>query len=173
MAAGRVQRMRVLGIDPGSVTTGWGVVEFQDRKFTHIANGSVKTKSKTPLPERLGTIFQDLSRVIEEHHPTIAAIEEVFVSKNIQSALKLGHARGVAIAAANHAKLPVHEYSALQVKKSVVGYGRAEKNQVQEMVKILLSLPKPAQEDASDALAVAMCHINHAPMLNLGAGAGR
>jgi crossover junction endodeoxyribonuclease RuvC len=165
--------MRVLGIDPGTVITGWGIVEFRDRKFYHIANGSVRTNSKTALPERLGTIFASLAEVILEHQPTIAAVEEVFVSRNVQSALKLGHARGVAIAAISQAKIPVHEYTALQVKKSVVGYGRAEKNQVQEMVKMLLSLPKTAQEDASDALAVAMCHINHAPMINLAGGVKR
>jgi crossover junction endodeoxyribonuclease RuvC len=157
--------MRVIGIDPGTVITGWGVVEYRDRKFRHIANGSIRTTAKSPLPDRLGTIFRALSQIIGEHQPTMASVEEVFVSRNVQSALKLGHARGVAIAAANQAGLPIHEYTALQVKKSVVGYGRAEKSQVQEMVKILLCLPKIAQEDASDALAAAMCHINHAPPL--------
>jgi crossover junction endodeoxyribonuclease RuvC len=165
--------MRVLGIDPGTVVTGWGIVEFRDRKFYHIANGCVRTQAKTPLPERLGNIFKSLSNIIAEYQPTIASVEEVFVSRNVQSALKLGHARGVAIAAISQGGLPVHEYTALQVKKSVVGYGRAEKFQVQEMVKILLSLPKTAPEDASDALAVAMCHINNIPRLNTIKGAKR
>lgn len=165
--------MRVLGIDPGTVTTGWGVVEFRDRKFYHIANGCVRTKAKASLPDRLGTIFSSISKVILEFEPTMVSIEEVFVSRNVQSALKLGHARGVAIAAASQAGLPVNEYTALQVKKSVVGYGRAEKSQVQEMVKILLSLPKIAPEDASDALAAAMCHINHIPQMNISRGVGR
>ncbi|MBF0383231.1 MAG: crossover junction endodeoxyribonuclease RuvC [Magnetococcales bacterium] len=159
--------MRVLGIDPGTVVTGWGVVEFRDRKFYHIANGCVRTQSKTPLPERLGSIFRSITKIITEYQPTMASVEEVFVSRNVQSALKLGHARGVAIAAISQGGLVVHEYSALQVKKSVVGYGRAEKTQVQEMVKTLLNLPKVAPEDASDALAVAMCHINNAPRQNI------
>ena len=165
--------MRVLGIDPGTVITGWGIVEFRDRKFHHIANGTVRTKAKTPLPDRLGTIFKTLAGIISEYQPTMASVEEVFVSRNVQSALKLGHARGVAIAAISQAQLPVYEYTALQVKKSVVGYGRAEKNQVQEMVKILLSLSEVAPEDASDALACAMCHINHTPLLNITMGGGR
>ncbi|MBF0453857.1 MAG: crossover junction endodeoxyribonuclease RuvC [Magnetococcales bacterium] len=159
--------MRVLGIDPGTVVTGWGIVTFNDRQFYHIANGCIRTKSQSPLPERLGSIFAALSHIIQEHRPNQASVEEVFISRNVQSALKLGHARGVAIAAINQAGLPVHEYSALQVKKSVVGYGRAEKGQVQEMVRLLLSLPKIAPEDASDALAAAMCHINHASPMTL------
>ncbi len=165
--------MRVLGIDPGTVVTGWGIVEFRDRKFYHIANGCVRTKATNPLPERLGIIFKTLSQMLAEYQPTCAAVEEVFVSRNVQSALKLGHARGVAIAAISQMEIPVHEYTALQVKKSVVGYGRAEKHQVQEMVKMLLSLPKAAPEDASDALAAAICHINHAPLLNISKGTGR
>ncbi|MBF0446770.1 MAG: crossover junction endodeoxyribonuclease RuvC [Magnetococcales bacterium] len=165
--------MRVIGIDPGTVVTGWGIVEFRDRQFVHIANGCVRTKAQTSLPDRLGTIFKTLSQVILDYQPTTASVEEVFVSRNVQSALKLGHARGVAIAALSQAGIPVHEYSALQVKKSIVGYGRAEKNQVQAMVKMLLSLSKTAPEDASDALAAALCHINHAPRLQLIKGTER
>lgn len=165
--------IRVLGIDPGTVVTGWGIVGFKNRKIYPIAHGSIRTRAQDSLPDRLGLIFRSLTQIIQEHHPTIAAVEEVFVSRNVQSALKLGHARGVAIAAISQGSLPIFEYSALHVKKSVVGYGRAEKGQVQEMIKRLLCLPEVAPEDASDALATALCHIHHIPALALAGGKGR
>ncbi|MBF0096536.1 MAG: crossover junction endodeoxyribonuclease RuvC [Magnetococcales bacterium] len=155
--------MRVIGIDPGTTTTGWGIVESEGNRLRHIADGCIRTQTGESLPNRLGKIFRELTRVMTAYQPHQAVVEEIFVSQNVQSALKLGHARGVAIAAANQHGLPIHEYTALQIKKSVVGYGRAEKQQMQEMVRILLGMAKPAAQDAADALGVAICHINHLP----------
>jgi crossover junction endodeoxyribonuclease RuvC len=152
--------MRVLGIDPGSRITGYGVVDQQGNRLIHVDNGAIFTDSATDFAGRLKQIFDGLSAVITEYHPEEVAIENIFFSINVQSALKLGQARGAAIVAAVHAGLPVAEYSALQVKQAVVGQGRAEKGQVQKMLKALLGLPEIAQADASDALAVAICHIN-------------
>ena len=152
--------MRVLGIDPGSRITGYGLVEQAGSRLVHVDNGAIFTDSAADFPGRLKQIFDGLTRVIAEFQPDQVAIEMVFFSTNPQSALKLGQARGAAIVAAVHAGLPVAEYSALQVKQAVVGRGRAEKGQVQKMLKALLGLPETAQADASDALAVAVCHIN-------------
>lgn len=159
--------MRVLGIDPGVGVTGWGIVESAGSGYRAVAHGCIRTNSGTALSVRLGGIFSALSQVIASHQPQIAVVEEVFVSVNPTSALKLGHARGVAIAAAHQGGLDVFEYTALQVKKAVVGFGRAEKHQVQEMVRMLLSMPRQAPVDASDALAAALCHLNQAPVLRL------
>ncbi|MBF0160871.1 MAG: crossover junction endodeoxyribonuclease RuvC [Magnetococcales bacterium] len=155
--------MRVIGIDPGTTSTGWGVVESNGSTLQHVASGCVRTQVGEPLPARLGKIFAELTRIVIQYQPQEAVVEEIFVSQNVQSALKLGHARGVAIAAANHRGLPVHEYTALQVKKAVVGHGHAEKRQMQEMVRILLCMGKSAPQDAADALGVAICHLNHLP----------
>jgi crossover junction endodeoxyribonuclease RuvC len=152
--------MRVLGIDPGSRITGYGIVDQQGNRLVHVDNGAIFTDSATDFPGRLKSIFDGLSAIIAEFKPDQVAIENIFFSNNVQSALKLGQARGAAIVAAVNAGLPVAEYSALQVKQAVVGQGRAEKGQVQKMLKALLSLPETAQADASDALAVAICHIN-------------
>lgn len=152
--------MRVLGIDPGSRITGYGLVEQQGSSLVHIDNGAIFTDKATDFPGRLKLIFEGISRVIAEYQPEAVAVEDIFFSTNVSSALKLGQARGAAIAAAVHAGLPVFEYTALQVKKAVVGEGKAAKEQVQKMVKALLGLPEPAQADASDAVAVAICHIN-------------
>lgn len=156
--------MRILGIDPGCTVTGWGIVESKGTTLRHVANGCIRTQAQAPFPQRLGTIFADLTRIVAEHHPQAVAVEKVFVSVNVQSALKLGHARGVAIVAASSQGVPVYEYTALQVKKSVVGYGRAEKQQMQEMIRILLGMGKKVPQDAADALGVAVCHINHQPL---------
>lgn len=156
------KRMRILGIDPGSRATGWGLIEKQGNRLLHIDNGVITTRANEPLSDRLGTIYQHLSQVIHRYTPTAVAVEEIFMAKNALSALKLGHARGVALLAGFNHDLPVAEYSALQVKSAVVGYGRAGKQQIQEMVRILLKLPEIAQEDASDALAVAICHAHSA-----------
>jgi crossover junction endodeoxyribonuclease RuvC len=152
--------MRVLGIDPGSRITGYGIVEQEGNRLVHVDNGAIFTDSAADFPGRLKRIFDGLCAVIAEFRPDEAAVENIFFSTNVQSALKLGQARGAAIVAAVHAGLPVAEYSALQVKQAVVGQGRAEKGQVQKMLKALLGLPEIAQADASDALAVAVCHIN-------------
>jgi crossover junction endodeoxyribonuclease RuvC len=152
--------MRILGIDPGSRVTGYGIVEKQGNRLIHIDNGAIFTDTAVDFPGRLKQIFDGLSEVIAQYHPDGAAVENIFFATNAQSALKLGQARGAAIVAAVHCGLPVAEYSALQVKQAVVGQGRAEKSQVQKMLKALLGLPEIAQADASDALAVAICHIN-------------
>ena len=152
--------MRVLGIDPGSRITGYGIVEQDGNRLVHVDNGAIFTDSAVDFPGRLKRIFDGLSRVIVEYRPDEVAVENIFFSTNVQSALKLGQARGAAIVAAVNAGLPVAEYTALQVKQAVVGQGRAEKGQVQKMLKALLGLPEIAQADASDALAVAVCHIN-------------
>jgi crossover junction endodeoxyribonuclease RuvC len=152
--------MIVLGIDPGSRITGYGIVKNTGNRLIHIDNGAIFTDTALDFPGRLKKIFDGLLEVIAQYHPDQVAIENIFFSTNAQSALKLGQARGAAIVAAVHCGLPVAEYSALQVKQAVVGQGRAEKGQVQKMLKALLGLPETAQADASDALAVAICHIN-------------
>lgn len=157
--------MRVLGIDPGSRITGYGLVDKQGNRLVHVDNGAIFTDKATDFAGRLKLIFNGLTEIIAEYHPDEVAVENIFFSTNVQSALKLGQARGAAIVAAVHAGLPVAEYTALQVKQAVVGQGRAEKGQVQKMLKILLGLPEIAQEDASDALAVAICHINSHELL--------
>lgn len=153
-------KMRVLGIDPGSRITGYGIVEQVENRLIHVDNGAIFTDSAQDFPGRLKTIFDELIAVIDEFGPDEVAVENVFLSNNAQSALKLGQARGAAIVAAVHAGLPVAEYSALQVKQAVVGRGKAEKEQVQKMLTALLGLPEVAQADASDALAVAVCHLH-------------
>lgn len=150
--------MRILGIDPGSRATGYGLIEQQGNRLIHLDNGAIFTRSGDELALRLQRIYAELTRLIDEFQPEAVAVEQVFMAKNPASALKLGHARGVALLAGVNADLPVAEYSALQVKSAVVGYGRAAKTQVQQMTRTLLNLPEIAQEDAADALAVAICH---------------
>lgn len=157
--------MRILGIDPGSKTTGYGFIEQRGNHLRHIDNGAIQTKSTSELALRLQHIHNEICRLIDTYQPDAVAVEQVFMARNPASALKLGHARGVALLAGVNAGLPVFEYSALQVKSAVVGYGRAGKNQVQQMTKVLLNLPEIAQEDAADALAVAICHA-HSHQLN-------
>jgi len=153
--------MRVLGIDPGTLTSGFGIVAEEDHKLFHVVSGGISPSAKQPFPKRLKKIYEELEKIIAKHHPHVVVIEDIFVSKNIKSALKLGHARGVAILAAMNAGLPVFEYAPLEVKQAVVGNGKAEKKQVQFMVKTLLDLQKvPHPADAADALAAAICHIH-------------
>ena len=150
--------MRILGIDPGTRITGYGIIEKTGNRLIHVDNGGIFTRADMDLADRLKVIYDGLCQVIQEYAPTAVAVEQIFLAKNALSALKLGHARGTALLAGVNHGLPVFEYSALQVKSAVVGYGKAEKIQVQQMVKTLLKLPEIAQEDASDALAVAICH---------------
>lgn len=157
--------MIILGIDPGTQTTGWGLIKKEGRNIIHVDNGVISPKSKLPLSEKLLHIFLKLKKIISEFKPNAVAIEEVFVSNNAHSALILGHARGIAMLAASSANLPAHEYSTREIKKAIVGYGNAEKNQVAMMVKRLLKLPEAASPDASDALAVAVCHVQTLPLL--------
>ena len=139
----------------------------------HVDNGIVKTRSSDPLPLRLKAIYDGLTVVLKEFSPEAVAIEQVFLAKNPKAALTLGHARGTAVIASVNLNLEVHEYSALQVKSAVVGYGHAAKQQVQHMVKTLLNLPEVAQEDAADALAVAICHANSRTLRQLAINSGR
>ncbi|MEW6426982.1 MAG: crossover junction endodeoxyribonuclease RuvC [Thermodesulfobacteriota bacterium] len=155
--------MRILGIDPGSRATGYGIVEQSCGGLRFIACGVIRPPCGGGLPERLRVIHGGLEEVIATHRPAVAAIEEVFVSVNPRSALILGHARGVAMLAAIGSGLAVHEYSARIVKQSVVGYGQAAKGQVQQMVRVLLSLLSPPSSDAADALAIAICHAHRHP----------
>lgn len=154
----------ILGIDPGSRITGYGLVLYERGQAKHIDNGTVQATADN-FPDRIGQIHAGLAAVIAEYRPDQVAIEEVFVNKNVSSALKLGQARGAAIVAATSVNLPVAEYTATNIKQAVVGSGRADKSQVQSMVKMLLGLPEIPLSDAADALAVAICHGNSASAL--------
>lgn len=162
--------MRILGIDPGSRITGYGIIDKSGNRLIHVDNGAIFTDSAVDFPGRLLRIFQGVTEIITRFQPDSVAVEQVFFANNVQSALKLGQARGAAIVAAVNAGLPAHEYTPMQVKSAVVGYGHARKDQVQQMVKALLALPEIAQEDASDALALAICHA-HAEKLTATLGA--
>jgi crossover junction endodeoxyribonuclease RuvC len=157
--------MLVLGIDPGTAITGYGFVKGEGDDLTLVAYGAITTSSDWPLPERLQRIYQELTALIEDQQPTAAAVEELFFSKNVRTALSVGQARGVALLAAANARLSIHEYTPLQVKQAIAGYGRATKDQVQQMVKMLLALDSvPQPDDAADAIAVAICHIHSAKL---------
>ena len=150
---------RILGIDPGSRLTGYGVVDVCNAQLRYVASGCIDARHGD-FPTRLAVIYRGIAELIDAHAPSEFAIEEVFFARNPQSALKLGHARGVAIAAAVGANLAVHEYAPRSVKQAVVGSGRASKAQIAYMVRALLALDAEPQEDAADALAVAICHVN-------------
>jgi crossover junction endodeoxyribonuclease RuvC len=154
--------VRILGIDCGSERTGYGVIETDGLEHRMIAAGVIRTSPQWPFEKRLLEIANGLRRLITEYGPESAAVEEVFCSANVKTALKLSHVRGVALLAVAEAGMGLGEYSPLEVKMSVVGYGRAEKSQVQTMVRSLLRLKEPVEsEDAADALAVAICHAAH------------
>ena len=164
--------MRLLGLDPGLRHTGWGVIDVAGNQLRHVANGVVDSDSALPMAERLVQIADGLARVIADHEPDEAAVEETFVNRNPTSTLKLGHARGVAILAPAKAGLPVSEYPANQVKKAVVGAGHATKEQVALMVCTLLPGCEVKSADAADALAVAICHAHFAATRRSWAGGG-
>jgi crossover junction endodeoxyribonuclease RuvC len=149
----------ILGIDPGSVKTGFGLISVEGQKHRYITSGIIRLP-KAPVPERLKVLAENLNELIEEYRPTEASVEEVFLAKNPSSAIKLGQARGGAITVCVAQDLQVAEYTAKQIKQAVVGYGSADKMQVQQMVKTLLSLAAMPAEDAADALAAAICHAN-------------
>ncbi len=153
--------MRLLGLDPGLNRTGWGVIEVEGSRLTHVAHGVVSTRRQDSLPVRLREIYDGLSAVLAEWLPAETAVEETFVNKNAVSTLKLGHARGVALLAPAHAGVPVAEYLPNLVKKTVVGAGHADKRQVEMMVRTLLPRAGEVSADAADALAVAICHAHH------------
>jgi len=151
---------RILGIDPGSRITGFGIIEIQRRQAVYVGSGCIRMQSES-MPSRLAEIYTGINQIIEQYEPTVSAIEQVFMYRNAASALKLGQARGVAIVACVQGGLLVHEYAPTQIKLAVVGKGHADKTQVQHMVKVLLSLSNTPQADAADALAVALCHAHH------------
>ena len=153
--------MKVFGIDPGSERTGYGCVESDGSRHRLIACGAIVTSPRLGFPAQLLRIHQQLAALLAEHRPDCVAVESVFYAVNVQSALKLGHARGVALLAAVEAGYTCAEYAPAEIKRAVVGYGRADKRQVQEMVKLLLGLREvPTPHDAADALAVAICHVH-------------
>lgn len=153
--------MLILGLDPGLGTTGWGVIRAEGNRLTHLANGQLKTAASEPLPQRLAHLATMLETILAEHHPTAAAVEEIFLNKNPQSTLKLAQARGVALMLAARSGLVVGEYAARLVKQAIVGTGAAEKVQVHAMVQRLLPGARIAGPDAADALAVAITHAHH------------
>ena len=154
--------MRLIGLDPGLRSTGWGVIDVSGNRLTHVADGAVRTDAKTALAERLRDLHDGLMTILEQYAPDAAADEETFVNKNATSTLKLGEARGVVLLAPALAGLPVAEYSANRIKKSVVGVGHANKEQVQLMVGRILPGCAISGPDAADALAVAICHAHFA-----------
>ena len=152
--------MIVLGIDPGTALCGYGLVREENDEMSLVAYGAVSTPANSPLPFRLQKIYQELSGLIEEHRPSAVAVEKLFFAKNSRTALAVGHARGVALLAAAQAGLAVAEYTPNEVKQAIVGYGGADKNQMQQMVRMLLHLDfVPEPDDAADAIAIAICHL--------------
>ncbi len=157
--------MLVLGIDPGTAITGYGLVRENDEGLALVECGVITTPADQSLPQRLQTIYRGLAAIIGQHRPDQVAVEELFFSRNVRTALSVGQARGVVLLAAAEAGLPLHEYKPLEVKQTVAGYGGADKRQVQEMVRLLLHLEQiPEPDDAADAVAVAVCHIHSARM---------
>ena len=163
LPAKRKTRMsiRLIGLDPGLRCSGWGIIEVEGNTLVHIANGVVTSDASASLANRLSQLFAGLTDVISAYQPGEAAVEETFVNKNPSSTLKLGQARGVVMLAPAQLGLPVAEYAANLIKKSLVGNGHADKNQVQAMINVLLPSAKPETADAADALAIAICHAHH------------
>jgi len=153
--------LRILGIDPGNYITGYGIVEKQGSHLHQIIYGEVKMARGSSRSSSLIAIYSQLLDIIEKNSPDVCAIEDIFYGKNIKSLIRQGEVRGVVILAASQCRLPIFEYSPLEIKKAVVGYGRAEKNQVQMMINAILKLPCLPSADAADALAIAICHANY------------
>ena len=150
--------MRILGIDPGSRKTGYGLIEHSNNKSRHLDSGFIRLNEKETLTERLFMLSMELGKIIDRLNPNCGAIEKIFYAKNAQSVISLAHARGVILLKFSEKQLPIHEYQALKVKQTVVGAGRADKGQIKHMVKILLKINDSLQEDKADALAVALTH---------------
>jgi crossover junction endodeoxyribonuclease RuvC len=165
--------VRLLGIDPGLQRTGWGIIDAVGTRLAHVANGVVTSDGERPIAERLAELYDGLAAVIATHRPAAAAVEETFVNKNPTTTLKLGLARGIALLAPARAGLPVGEYPANLIKKTVVGAGHADKRQIQAMVRVLLPGCAIAGPDAADALAVAICHAHHGTARDWAAAARR
>jgi crossover junction endodeoxyribonuclease RuvC len=155
-----IEKLRILGIDPGSHVTGYGIIEKKGNYLRHVLHGEIKPKKDSPLSATLIFVYQQLSAVISQTAPQAIALENIFYGKNVRSLIKQAQVRGVVILAGADKELDVFEYSPLEIKKAVVGYGRAEKRQVQVMVKAILKLPEIPPADAADALATAICHAN-------------
>lgn len=153
-------RVRVLGIDPGSLKCGYGIVTLRGKEAHHVVSGTISPSSRKPLPDRLKQIYDELVQLIRTYKPADIIVEKIFFSKGTKAALSLGHARGIVLLAAAAENVQLHEFSALQVKKAVVGYGRAEKDQVSAMVKVLLNMSGNLTSDSADALALALCYLN-------------
>jgi crossover junction endodeoxyribonuclease RuvC len=152
--------MLAVGVDPGSLATGYGLVEKEGNRLIYVGGGKISLPHSWPFSERVHRIYGSLVEIIQAHHPEEMSIEDVFFAKNVRSALKIGHVRGAALVAAIQCGLKVYEYTPLQVKQSVVGYGRASKEQVRAMVKLILKLNSQLALDTADALAIAICHHN-------------
>ena len=155
--------MRIIGIDPGYAITGFGVIDYQGNHFKLIHAGAIETKAGTAFPKRLEKIYDDMMSLIAQYHPDAIAVEELFFNTNTTTAIGVAQGRGMVLVAASKTNTPIYEYTPLQVKQAVVGYGRAEKKQVQMMVKKILNLEKiPKLDDTTDAMAIAMCHAHSA-----------
>jgi crossover junction endodeoxyribonuclease RuvC len=152
--------MLVLGVDPGSLVTGYGLVKKEDNRLIYVGGGKISLPHSRPFHQRIHNVFLSLTEIIQAHHPEEMSIEDIFFAKNVKSALKIGHARGAALVAAIQGGLKVFEYTPLQIKQSVVGYGRATKEQVRAMVKLILEIDTQLSLDTADALATAICHHN-------------
>ncbi len=160
--------MRVLGIDPGTVTMGYGVIESRDDKITLVDCGALTTSGRSPTAERLASLYSSLSEIISRYQPDAVAVEQPFVAKNVSSALAIGKAQAIAILAAANRGIPTYEYTPAQVKQRVAKYGASSKEQIQEMVRLQLGLSEvPEPNDAADALAVALCHLSEIHLSNL------
>jgi crossover junction endodeoxyribonuclease RuvC len=160
--------MTVMGVDPGISVTGYGVIRLEDNVLKSLCYGGIRTDSATPVQRRLKRIYDTLSETIRRYRPDAVAVEELFFNRNVNTAFAVGMARGIALLAAEMEDVPVSSYTPLQVKQAVVGYGRATKNQIQQMVKVLLGLEEiPTPDDAADALALAICHINSHRLLQM------
>ena len=158
--------MKILGIDPGTATTGFGIIEVADHETRAIDYGVISTHKDLPMPERLAELHKDLSELIKTHRPDCCVVEQLFFARNVTTAITVGQARGVVLLAAAQAELEIAEYTPLQVKQAVTGYGQATKKQVQEMVKTILRLKEiPKPDDAADALAIALTHLPNIPRL--------
>ncbi len=157
--------MRILGIDPGYAIIGYGVIDYEGGKFKVVDYGKVTTPAGLPLSKRLKSIYDGMTSIFEAYKPEVMAVEELFFNTNVKTAIAVGHARGVILLSAENAGVPLYEYTPLQIKQAVAGYGRADKNQVQQMVKMFLKLKEvPKPDDTADALAVAICHANSAAL---------
>jgi crossover junction endodeoxyribonuclease RuvC len=158
--------MRILGIDPGTAIMGWGVIDADGGDVEMVSYGVLTTPAKTPLPQRLELLYNGLAHVLAAYRPDAGAVEELFFSKNVTTALAVGHARGVAMLALQQAGVRIFEYKPMAVKQAVVGYGHADKQQMQHLVQMTLNLDHlPQPDDAADALAIAICHAYSAPLL--------